>query len=135
MQTLIVIEQSNVELKKKLADEEHVRKSADAALEGAQRQAENQRKLLCEANDQLAASKEQLATLRKQLEESQRLKDQAERAKVGAEKAKAEAKKERDEAKYHGYNVGVAETEDTLRVEVPAVCRVYCAQTWEEALN
>ena len=29
----------------------------------------------------------------------------------------------------------MAETEDTLRAEVPAVCRTYCAQTWEEALN
>ena len=56
MQTLIVAEQSNVELKKRLADEEHARKSADTALEVAQRQAENQRKLLREANDQLAAS-------------------------------------------------------------------------------
>ena len=27
------------------------------------------------------------------------------------------------------------ETEDALRAEVPAVCRAYCAQTWEEALN
>ena len=29
----------------------------------------------------------------------------------------------------------MAETEDTLRAEVPAVCRAYCAQTWGEALN
>ena len=35
----------------------------------------------------------------------------------------------------HGCDVGVAETEDALRAEVPAVCRAYCAQTWEEALN
>ena len=41
MQTLTVAKQSNVELKKKLADEEHARKSADATLESAQRQAEN----------------------------------------------------------------------------------------------
>ena len=75
MQTLNVAEQSNAELKKKLADEEHTRKSADSALEGAQKQVRNQRKLMREANDQLAASKEQLATLRKQLEEAQRLKD------------------------------------------------------------
>ena len=75
MQTLNVAEQSNAELKKKLANEEHAWKSADSALEGAQKQVRNQRKLMCEANDQLAASKEQLATLRKQLEEAQRLKD------------------------------------------------------------
>ena len=29
----------------------------------------------------------------------------------------------------------MAETEDALRVKVPAVCRAYCTQTWEEALN
>ena len=34
-----------------------------------------------------------------------------------AEEDKAKAEKERDEAKQHGYDVGVAETEDTLRAE------------------
>ena len=43
--------------------------------------------------------------------------------------------KKRDEAEQHGYDVGVAETEDVLREEVPAVCRAYYTQTWEEALN
>ena len=61
MQTLAIAENSNVDLKKKLAVEEQARKSADSALEGA----ESQRKLTREANDQLAASKEQVATLRK----------------------------------------------------------------------
>ena len=88
-----------------------------------------------EANEQLAASKEQLAALKKQLEEAQRLKDQAEQARVQAEEAKAKVDKERDEAEQHGYDIGVAETEDALRAEVPAVCRAYCTQTWEEALN
>ena len=81
------------------------------------------------------ASKEQLATLRKQLEETQRLRDQAEKAKAEAEKAKAEAERVRDEVEQHGYDVGMAKTEDALRAEVPAVCRAYCAQTWEKALN
>ena len=127
MQTLNIAEQSNVELKKKLANEEHARKSADSALEGAQRQAEDQRKLVHKATDQLAASKEQLATLKKQLEEAQKLKNQAEKAKAEAEKAKAEAEKEKDEAKQHGYDVGVAKTEDTLKAEVLAVCQAYYA--------
>ena len=70
MQTSNIVEQSNAELKKRLADEEHAWKSADSTLEGAKRQAESQRKLAREATDQLAASKEQLATLRKQLEEA-----------------------------------------------------------------
>ena len=76
-----------------------------------------------------------MAALKKQLEKAQRLRDQAEKAKVEAEKAKAKAEREKDEAKQHGYDVSVAETEDTLRAEVPAVCLAYCAQTWEEALN
>ena len=58
VQTLTIVENSNAELKKKLAAEEQAQKSADSALEGAKRQAESQRKLVREANDQLAASKE-----------------------------------------------------------------------------
>ena len=58
-----------------------------------------------------------------------------EKAKAEAKKAKAKAEREKDEAEQHGYDVGVVETEDALRAEVPAVCRAFCAQTWEEALN
>ena len=122
MQTLTIAENNNAKLKKKLATEEQARKSADSTLEGAERQAESQRKLVCEANDQLAASKEQVAALRKQLEEAQRLRDQAEKARAEAEKTKAEAERARDEAEQHGYDVGVAETEDALSAEVPAIC-------------
>ena len=46
-----------------------------------------------------------------------------------AEEDKLTVEKERDEAEQHGYDVGVAETEDAFRAEVPAVCRAYCAQT------
>ena len=48
---------------------------------------------------------------------------------------RAEAEKARDNDEQHGYDVGVAKIEDSLRAEVHAVCRTYCAQTWEEALN
>ena len=37
MQTLNIAENNNAELKKKLANEEHARRSADSALEGTQR--------------------------------------------------------------------------------------------------
>ena len=73
--------------------------------------------------------------MKKQLEETQRLRDRAKKAKVEAEKAKAKAEREKDEAEQHGYDIGVAKIENALRVEVPAVCRAYCAQTWEEAFN
>ena len=46
-----------------------------------------------------------------------------------------EAEKAQDEAEQQGYDLGVAETEETLRAEVPAVCHIYCTQTWDEALN
>ena len=67
--------------------------------------------------------------MRKQLEETQRLRDQAEKARAEVEKAKAKIERVRDEAKQHGYDIGVAETEDALRAEVTAVCRAYYAQT------
>ena len=41
MQTLTIVDQINAELKKKLVDEEHARRSADSALEGVQRQVED----------------------------------------------------------------------------------------------
>ena len=88
-----------------------------------------------EAKEQLAAFKEQVAALKQQLEEAKKLKDQAEKARMQVEEDKAKAEKERDEAEQHDYDIGVAETKDTLRAEVPAVCRTYCTQTWEEALN
>ena len=76
----------------------------------------------------MAASKKQIIVLKKKLEE-------VEKAKAQAEKAKEEAKKAREEAEQHGYDVGVAETVDAFRAEVPEVCRTYCFQVWNEALN
>ena len=40
-----------------------------------------------------------------------------------------------NEAERRGYEVGIAETEEALKAEVPIVCRIYCAKTWDEALN
>ena len=76
-----------------------------------------------------------MAALREQMEEAQRLKDQVEKSKAEVEKVRIEAKKARDEVEQKGYDLGVAKTEETLRVEVPTVCRIYCAQTWDEVLN
>ena len=70
-----------------------------------------------------------MAALKKQLEEAQRLKDQADKSKAEAEKAKIETEKARDEAEQKGYDLGVAETEETLKAEVPTVCRNYYTQT------
>ena len=66
--------------------------------------------------------------LKKKLEE-------AKKDKALVEETRDEAMKAKDVAEQHGYDVGVAETEDSLRAEVPAVCRTYCALIWDEALN
>ena len=104
-------------------------------MKGAEKQAESQRKLTNEVKEQLAGSKEQLVALKQQLGEAKKLRDQAEKARMKAKEDKAKAKKERDVTEQHSYDVGVAETEDALRAEVPVVCRAYYTQTWEEALN
>ena len=135
VQTLTIAKNSNAALKEKLKAEEQERKSVDSALKSAETQAESQRKLANEIKGQLVAAKEQIAALKQQLEEANKLKDLAEKARLQAEEDKTKAEKERDEAEQHGYDVGVAETEDALWAEVPTVCRAYCAQTWEEALN
>jgi len=70
VQSLNIADQSNVDLRKKLANEEHARKSADSALGSTERQAEDQRQRLRKANDQLASSKEQIAALKKKLDEA-----------------------------------------------------------------
>ena len=63
VQTLAIAKNNNTDLRKRLVAEEQARKSADAALKGAEKQAESQRKLTNEAKEQLTASKEQMATL------------------------------------------------------------------------
>ena len=61
--------------------------------------------------------------------------EEVEKAKALAEKARDEAEKARDKAEQHRYKVGVVETENALRAEVPTVCRTYCTLIWGEALN
>ena len=56
VQTLTISEQDLAETKKKLVAEEQARKSADSTLEGFQKQAEDQRKCLREANEELKAA-------------------------------------------------------------------------------
>ena len=88
-----------------------------------------------EANAELRKAREQIVALRKHLEETQKLREQAEKSREEAEKAKTEAEQAMNEAEQRGYEVGRAETEEALRAEVPVVCRIYYAKTWDEALN
>ncbi|XP_030958671.1 uncharacterized protein DDB_G0286299-like [Quercus lobata] len=135
IQTLTQSEQDLAAARKKLLAEEQARKCADSALEGFQKQAEDQGKRLHEANAKLKAAREQIAVLKKHLEETQKLREQAKKSREEAEKAKAEAEQATNEAEQKGYEIGVAKTEETLRAEVTMVCRIYCAQTWDETLN
>ena len=41
-----------------------------------------------------------------------------------------EAKKAKEQAEQDGYDVGVAETEEALKVEVSEVCKHYYLQVW-----
>ncbi|XP_050277947.1 stress response protein NST1-like [Quercus robur] len=135
VQTLNISKHNLADAKKKLAAEEQARKSANSALEGFQKQAEDQRKSLHEANEELKATRKQVVVLKKHLEETQKLREQAEKSREEAERAKVEAEQATNEAEQKGYDLGVAKTEETLRAEVPMVCHIYYAQTWNEALN
>ena len=121
VQTLSRSEQDLTVARKKLQVEEEARKSAELASEGHQKHAEEQSKLLREANAELKKTQEQVLVLKKHLEETQKLREQAEKL--------------TEQAEQKGYELGIAETEKALRAEVPGVCRIFCARTWNEALN
>ena len=57
------------------------------------------------------------------------------RAKTEAEFAKTEAESSKEKAEEEAYNLGVAETQATLKAQVPGVCRLYCSQVWNESLK
>ena len=108
-----VVEKSIQDLKNKLLEEERERKSATSALDNAERQAESQRVLRRNAEDQLSASKAQITTLKKKLEETKKARDDAERA--------------REQAEQDRYDIGVVEIEVALRAKVSRVCRNCCS--------
>ena len=93
--------------------------------EGYQKQAEDQARLLREANAELKKTQEQALVLKKHLKETQKLRERAEKLKELAEKAKINAEQAMNEAEQRGYEIGISETKKTLRAEVPEVCRIY----------
>ena len=56
-------------------------------------------------------------------------------AKEEAVFARIEAECFKEKAKEEAYDLGVAETQATLKAQVPGVCRFYCSQVWNEALK
>ena len=109
-----VANKKSQELTTKLTKAERDKKSVEAALDGAKKQAEAQRKQLHQAKADLATTRDQIKALSKKLEEAEKAKDQVEQ---------------------DGYEVGVAKIEEAFRAEVSEVCRYYCLQVWNEALN
>ena len=119
VQTLSKSEQDLIAARKKLQVEEEARKIAESTSEGYQKQAEQQEKLLREANAELKRTQEQVLVLKKHLEETRKLKEQAEKLREQVEKAKNKFEQATNEAEQRGYEIGVAETEKALRAEVP----------------
>ncbi|XP_030945663.1 plectin-like [Quercus lobata] len=118
------------------------RDCAVAGLTGAQKQAEEQTKRLLAAEEQLQIAKEQISDLKKKLVMADNAKgvaeftrDEAMRAKQEAEFARTEAETAKDKAEEEGYEAGVADTQASLKAQIPGVCRLYCSQVWEEALK
>ena len=80
--------------------------------------------------------------MKKKLVEAKRAKnvakwarDEALRTKDEAVFARAEAESSKEKAEEEAYDLGVAETQATLKAQVPGVCRLYCSQVWHEAFK
>ena len=61
--------------------------------------------------------------------------DEALRAKKEAVFARVEAESSKEKAEDEAYDLGVVETQATLKAQVLRVCRLYCSQVWNEALK
>ena len=48
---------------------------------------------------------------------------------------KTEAECSKEKAEEEAYDLGMAETQATLKAQVLGVCRIYCSQVWNEALK
>ena len=140
--TLKTSETDLAKVREDLKKATRVRDSAAAGLTGAQKQAEEQIKRLLATEEQLQIAKEQISDLKKKLIEADNTKgvaefakDEAVRAKQEVEFARTEAEAVRDKVEEEGYEAGVAETQASLKAQIPRVCRLYCSQVWDEALK
>ena len=118
------------------------RDSAELGLASALKQAEDQIRRLLEAEGQLQIAKEQIVDLKQKLamveggkKVAKWARDEALRAKEEAVFARTEAECPKVKAEEEAYDLGVAETQATLKAQVPGVCRLYCSQVWNETLK
>ena len=132
--TLKAFEDDLAKAKVALTEAIRDRDSASASLAGTQKQAEEQTKRLLEAEDQLRIAKEQISDLKKRLimvendkGVAEYTRDESMRAKREAEFARNEAEAAKETAEDEGYNAGVADTQASLKAQIPGVCRLYCS--------
>ena len=118
------------------------RDSTESGLASAQKHAKDQTRHLLEVEEQLQIAKEQIVDLKQKLAEVERAKKVAEwakdevlRAKEEAVFARTEVECSKEKAKEEAYDLGVAETQATLKAQVPGICKLYCSQVWNEALK
>lgn len=105
IETFVVAKKRLKDLNVKLTEADRERKSAEAALVGAEKQAEGQHLQLCRVEDQIAIAKEQIKALKNKLERAEEVVAQAEQK---------------------GYDTRVKEIEKNLRAQVTSVCQGYC---------
>ena len=118
------------------------RDSAESGLASALKQAEDQIRRLLEAEGQLQIAKEQIVDLKQKLavaeggkKVAEWARDEALRAKEEAVFARIEAECPKVKAEEEAYDLGVAETQATLKAQVPGACRLYCSQVWNDTLK
>ena len=140
--TLKNSEADHLKVREDLKEMTKARDSAESGLASAQKQAEDQMKRLLKAEDQLKIAKEQIIDLKKKLAKAEGVKnvaewakDEALRAKEEAVFAKVEAESSKEKAGEEAYNLGITETQATLKAQVPGVCKLYYSQVWNEAFK
>ena len=87
------------------------------------------------AKGQIENLKRKLITAKHDKGVAEYAQDEAVRAKQKAELARDEAEDAKNTAEEVGYEAGMADTQATLKAQIPGVCRLYCSQVWEEALK
>ena len=119
--TLGAIKQEHHELTEKFKEAESGRKSVEARLKNAEKQADDQRQKLHVTEINFATEKQAILDLKAEL---QKAKEEVQLAKEAAEAEKRAA-----------YQLGVEETQVRLAEELSELCRDYCGITWDKVLN
>ena len=57
------------------------------------------------------------------------------KAKTEAEFTRTDAESSKEKAEEEAYDLRVAETQASLKAQVPGVCRFYYSEVWNEALK